>query len=118
MTENMDHSGEFSTGVIRGLDPRIHPLRKNFLKRMDGRVKPGHDDAESGLGSRLQYRGDAVDLDVEMSRPRGKVDQDPRRRIFGIIARMDRAPYRFIAAEVSTRIEVLQDIRGRSIAPG
>jgi hypothetical protein len=25
--------------VIRGLDPRIHPLREE----MDGRVKPGHD---------------------------------------------------------------------------
>jgi hypothetical protein len=47
----------------------------------------------------LQYRGDAVDLDVEMSRPRQKVDQDPRRRIFSKTARMDRAAYRFIAAE-------------------
>jgi hypothetical protein len=29
--------------VMRGLDPRIHPLRKNLSKKMDGRVKPGHD---------------------------------------------------------------------------
>jgi hypothetical protein len=26
--------------VMRGLDPRIHPLRKSFSKRMDCRVKP------------------------------------------------------------------------------
>jgi len=29
--------------VMRGLDPRIHPLRKTFPKRMDCRVKPGND---------------------------------------------------------------------------
>jgi NAD(P)-dependent dehydrogenase (short-subunit alcohol dehydrogenase family) len=29
--------------VMRGLDPRIHHLRKNLSKKMDGRVKPGHD---------------------------------------------------------------------------
>ena len=30
---------------MRGLDPRIHPLRKKdrFAKRMDCRVKPGND---------------------------------------------------------------------------
>jgi hypothetical protein len=28
---------------MRGLDPRIHPLRKTLSKKMDGRVKPGHD---------------------------------------------------------------------------
>jgi hypothetical protein len=33
-----------STAVMRGLDPRIHFLRKNmFQKRMDCRVKPGND---------------------------------------------------------------------------
>jgi hypothetical protein len=29
--------------VMRGLDPRIHPLEKSLAKKMDGRVKPGHD---------------------------------------------------------------------------
>ncbi len=29
--------------VMRGLDPRIHPLRKSLSKRMDCRVKPGND---------------------------------------------------------------------------
>jgi hypothetical protein len=30
--------------VTRGLDPRVHPLRKDFFpKRMDCRVKPGND---------------------------------------------------------------------------
>jgi hypothetical protein len=28
---------------MRGLDPRIHPSSKNLSKKMDGRVKPGHD---------------------------------------------------------------------------
>jgi hypothetical protein len=27
----------------RGEGPRIHHLRKSLLKKMDGRVKPGHD---------------------------------------------------------------------------
>jgi len=30
--------------VIAGLDPAIHPLRRNFAKVMDARVKPGHDE--------------------------------------------------------------------------
>jgi hypothetical protein len=35
--------------VIAGLDPAIHLLRKNLVKkslvkRMDGRIKSGHDD--------------------------------------------------------------------------
>ena len=33
-----------STAVTRGLDPRVHPLRKDFAKVMDARVKPAHDD--------------------------------------------------------------------------
>src|SRR4051794_6916462 len=33
---------------MRGLDPRIHHLRKNLPKRMDCRVKPGNDE----LGTR------------------------------------------------------------------
>jgi hypothetical protein len=28
---------------MRGLDPRIHPLRKNLSEVMDCRVKPGND---------------------------------------------------------------------------
>jgi hypothetical protein len=33
--------------VTRGLDPRVHPLRKNFFaNRMDCRVKPGNDDCD------------------------------------------------------------------------
>jgi hypothetical protein len=32
--------------VTRGLDPRVHhSWRKVFAKKMDGRVKPGHDGA-------------------------------------------------------------------------
>jgi hypothetical protein len=27
---------------MRGLDPRIHPPRKNLSKKMDCRVKPGN----------------------------------------------------------------------------
>jgi hypothetical protein len=30
--------------VMRGLDPRIHLLRKDSFKAMDCRVKPGNDD--------------------------------------------------------------------------
>src|SRR5262249_13374515 len=34
-----------SLPVTRGLDPRVHPLRKNsFANRMDCRVEPGNDD--------------------------------------------------------------------------
>jgi hypothetical protein len=32
---------------MRGLDPRMHPFRKNLSKKMDGRVKPGHDDGKN-----------------------------------------------------------------------
>jgi hypothetical protein len=44
--------------VTRGLDPRVHHLRKNFFaKRMDCRVKPGNDseslDACPGCGAAL-----------------------------------------------------------------
>ena len=32
------------SGVTRGLDPRVHPLRKvRFARKMDCRVKPGND---------------------------------------------------------------------------
>jgi endonuclease YncB( thermonuclease family) len=34
-----------SIRVMRGLDPRIHPLRKSLSKMMDCRVKPGNDGA-------------------------------------------------------------------------
>jgi len=31
--------------VTRGLDPRVHRFSQElFAKKMDGRVKPGHDD--------------------------------------------------------------------------
>jgi hypothetical protein len=34
--------------VIRGLDPRIHqPSKKHFTKKMDGRIKSGHDAANN-----------------------------------------------------------------------
>ena len=33
--------------VIRGLDPRIHLLRKSLFEKMDGGVKPGHDEEKS-----------------------------------------------------------------------
>jgi hypothetical protein len=34
--------------VMRGLDPRIHLLRKKvFAKMMDCRVKPGNDEVET-----------------------------------------------------------------------
>ena len=29
---------------MRGLDPRIHQKKKNLLKKMDCRVKPGNDE--------------------------------------------------------------------------
>jgi hypothetical protein len=29
---------------MRGLDPRIHHLRKSRFRKMDCRVKPGNDD--------------------------------------------------------------------------
>jgi len=36
------------SGVTRGLDPRVHPLRKMcFAKKMDCRVKPGNDGGET-----------------------------------------------------------------------
>jgi hypothetical protein len=38
----------------------------------------------------LQHGGDAVDLDVEMPWPSRHIDEDPRRRIFGKVARIDR----------------------------
>jgi hypothetical protein len=34
--------------VMRGLDPRIHLSSKSLSKKMDGRVKPGHDASEFG----------------------------------------------------------------------
>jgi len=33
--------------VITGLDPVIHLLRKSFLRRMDARIKSGHDECVS-----------------------------------------------------------------------
>jgi hypothetical protein len=34
---------------MRGLDPRIHALVSSAGKDVDGRVKPGHDDADASL---------------------------------------------------------------------
>jgi hypothetical protein len=34
---------DFLEIVLRGLDPRIHRLRRVFAKLMDCRVKPGND---------------------------------------------------------------------------
>jgi hypothetical protein len=41
---------------MRGLDPRIHPLRKTLSKKMDCRVKPGNDGhgVRGGPGSAKQ----------------------------------------------------------------
>jgi hypothetical protein len=36
--------------VMRGLDPRIHHLRKTLSKKMDCRVKPGNDENEGHHG--------------------------------------------------------------------
>jgi hypothetical protein len=36
--------------VMRGLDPRIHHLRKILSKKMDCRVKPGNDENEGHHG--------------------------------------------------------------------
>jgi hypothetical protein len=32
-----------------GLDPGIHQLEKNLAKKMDGRVKPGHDELRAQM---------------------------------------------------------------------
>jgi pimeloyl-ACP methyl ester carboxylesterase len=56
---------------MRGLNPRIHLLRKNLLE-MDGRVKPGHDGDKSS-GMTLQSSGflriGASDLEYRMIGP-------------------------------------------------
>jgi hypothetical protein len=42
---------------MRGLDPRIHHLRKTLFEKMDGRVKPGHDESHvPGGGAKKQRR--------------------------------------------------------------
>jgi hypothetical protein len=35
-----------SLPVTRGLDPRVHHVRKSFSKKMDCRVKPGNDEQD------------------------------------------------------------------------
>jgi LysR family tcuABC transcriptional regulator len=43
-----DRKRRSATGVTRGLDPRVHPLRKKVsAKKMDCRVKPGNDGGET-----------------------------------------------------------------------
>jgi hypothetical protein len=41
---------------MRGLDPRIHHLRKTLSKRMDCRVKPGNDENLSRVLSTHRLR--------------------------------------------------------------
>jgi hypothetical protein len=40
------------------LDPAIHLLRKKFFRRMNARVKPGHDDG--GYGARRAQQRSAL----------------------------------------------------------
>jgi hypothetical protein len=47
------------SSVMRGLDPRIHHLRKNLSKWMDPRVKPAGDDG--GFGE-IQSPANTYDL--------------------------------------------------------
>jgi hypothetical protein len=53
----MQNSGASISAVIAGLDPAIHPFRKNFdvkkdVKKMDPRVKPAGDaQGWAGTGS-------------------------------------------------------------------
>jgi hypothetical protein len=45
----MQNRGASAFAVIAGLDPAIHPFRKNFeAKKMDPRVKPAGDAAGAG----------------------------------------------------------------------
>jgi hypothetical protein len=45
----------YSLFVMRGLDPRIHLLRKTFLQNgMDCRVKPGNDGGRLRQGFRIK----------------------------------------------------------------
>ncbi|MDO8979270.1 MAG: hypothetical protein Q7V17_08575 [Afipia sp.] len=48
----MTHAGAISEVVITGLDPVIHHL----LKKMDGRVKPGHDEIKAMRTPHIQCR--------------------------------------------------------------
>jgi hypothetical protein len=45
------------TLVMAGLDPAIHALLACGAKDVDARVKPGHDDGESGVGRRAYGSG-------------------------------------------------------------
>jgi hypothetical protein len=57
MTKKIDHARGFGVGgriwrgvirtVIRGLDARIHLLRRILFEKMDGRVRPGYDEEKS-----------------------------------------------------------------------
>src|SRR3954470_1291782 len=41
---------------MRGLDPRIHHASHDSFKRMDGRVKPGHDEPNGENGMSVTRR--------------------------------------------------------------
>jgi len=41
---------------MRGLDPRIHLLRNEVFREMDGRVKPGYDEFLNYAATRFPLR--------------------------------------------------------------
>ena len=56
------------SGVTRGLDPRVHPLRKvRFAKKMDCRVKPGNDAGELWQPSCVRSNGNRFSFVRERS---------------------------------------------------
>jgi hypothetical protein len=66
---------------MRGLDPRIHPLRENLAKKMDCRVKPGNDDVERSKRLHLRQAGDSAASSLNprrLSKPSG-VGKRPRK---------------------------------------
>src|SRR5512139_1481318 len=53
------------SGVTRGLDSRVHPLRKSVLpKKMDCRVKPGNDEGETVPTSCIHSNGNRFSVPV------------------------------------------------------
>ena len=64
--------------VTRGLDPRVHPLRKNFFaNRMDCRVKPGNDDCD--CWSRVPLTRPSLRSGRPLPAARGEGTPNPRR---------------------------------------
>ena len=67
---------------MRGLDPRIHHLRKIYAKRMDPRVKPAGDG--SGWASADSNRPGAAVVGItiaEALKPSSEIDMDRVRQI-------------------------------------